>query len=94
MNKQQIEKKAREFYWRRNPNKMIAENTRPDLVVGYVQGFNEAASMMYSKEDMITALNEGFELGKTFDEDNPSISLSALVHLHDNLQSLKQQTEL
>ena len=77
MNKQQIEEKAREFYWRRNPKKMIAENTRPDLVVGYVQGFNEAASMMYSEDE----LRETFYQGVT--------NMTKVMDFNDLLKTLK-----
>lgn len=34
-----IERAAWNFYWRRNPNQVIfAENSRPDLVIGFVEG--------------------------------------------------------
>lgn len=36
-----IEGKAREFYWKRNSNKIIAENTRPDMVIGYFQALKD-----------------------------------------------------
>lgn len=36
-----IEEKARKFYWKRNPNKIIAENTRPDMVIGYFQALTD-----------------------------------------------------
>ena len=41
LNEKDIEKKARDFYWRRNPNKIIAESLRPDMVVGYYQALKE-----------------------------------------------------
>jgi hypothetical protein len=36
-----IEQKAREFYWKMNPNKIIAENTRPDMVIAYSQALKD-----------------------------------------------------
>jgi hypothetical protein len=42
---QDKEQKARDFYWKRNPEKMMAENSRPDLVVGFVAGFNHALTL-------------------------------------------------
>jgi hypothetical protein len=37
-----IDDMAREFYWKRNPDKDFAENSRPDMVIGFVGGYNKA----------------------------------------------------
>lgn len=37
--KELVEQAAWDFYWGRNPNQVIfAENSRPDLVIGFVEG--------------------------------------------------------
>lgn len=36
--KQFIEDAAWKFYWRRNPDKFMAENSRPDIIIGFVEG--------------------------------------------------------
>lgn len=43
-NRDQIDQAGRAFYWRRNPNEspMIAESTRPDIVIGFREGYEEA----------------------------------------------------
>ena len=43
-NRDQIDQAGREFYWRRNPNErqMIAESTRPDILIGYREGYEQA----------------------------------------------------
>ena len=35
---EEVELEAKNFYWKRNPSKVIAENSRPDMVIGYVEG--------------------------------------------------------
>jgi hypothetical protein len=43
-NRDQIDQAGRAFYWRRNPNEspMIAESTRPDIVIGFREGYEQA----------------------------------------------------
>jgi hypothetical protein len=38
----EIDEIAREFYWKRNPNRDFAQNSRPDMVIGFVAGYTEA----------------------------------------------------
>lgn len=37
----QIEQAARDFYWRRKPKQTVAENSRPDMVIGYYAGASD-----------------------------------------------------
>lgn len=37
-----IDQKARAFYWSRNPGKIMMEDTRPDMVIGYRAGYEQA----------------------------------------------------
>ena len=43
-NRDEIDDAARAFYWRRNPNEapIIAESTRPDIIIGYREGYEQA----------------------------------------------------
>ena len=43
-NRDQIDEAGRAFYWRRKPNAniVIAESTRPDIVIGYREGYEQA----------------------------------------------------
>ena len=43
-NRDQIDQAGREFYWKRNPNErpIIAESTRPDILIGYREGYEQA----------------------------------------------------
>lgn len=43
-NRDQINEAGTAFYWRRNPNAdaVIAESTRPDIVIGYREGYEQA----------------------------------------------------
>ncbi len=42
--KNQIDEAGWDFYWRRKPNTigMIAESSRPDIVIGYREGYEQA----------------------------------------------------
>ncbi len=42
-----LDKQAREFYFKRT-RKSFAESSRPDMVVGYVEGYNNAMREIYS----------------------------------------------
>ena len=43
-NRDEIDEAGRAFYWRRNPHEspMIAESTRPDILIGYREGYEQA----------------------------------------------------
>jgi hypothetical protein len=48
-----IDDMAREFYWKRNPNKDLAENSRPDMVIGFVGGYNKSREKYkFTEEDL------------------------------------------
>lgn len=48
-----IDDMAREFYWKRNPNKDFAENSRPDMVIGFVGGYNKSREKFkFTEEDL------------------------------------------
>jgi hypothetical protein len=52
-----VEKLAKDFYWSKNPDRLIAENTRPDMIVGYIDGYNKAKSSLYTQEDIDNLLS-------------------------------------
>lgn len=43
-NRDQIDEAGRVFYWRRRPHAdlLIAESTRPDMAIGYREGYEQA----------------------------------------------------
>jgi hypothetical protein len=47
-----VETMARDFYWKRKPEKLFAENSRPDMVIGYVEGYNKAKETLYTEEQV------------------------------------------
>lgn len=47
--KETIDHLAWDTYWKKNPGKALAENTRPDMVIGYVDGWNAAESYYIQK---------------------------------------------
>ena len=52
-----IETMARDFYWSRQPKgKFMAENSRPDMVIGYVEGYNKAKETLYTEEQVREAI--------------------------------------
>jgi hypothetical protein len=55
-----VDDMAREFYWKRNPDKDFAENSRPDMVVGFVAGYDKCHEKYnYTEEDLIRAWTAG-----------------------------------
>jgi hypothetical protein len=53
----------------------------------------KAETKKYSEEDILGAMEIGFELGRNFNDDDPNIGLGWLIHQKDNyIQSLKQPT--
>jgi hypothetical protein len=53
----ELEKQAREFYWKRNPNIIVAEDSRPDMVIGFVAGATSKFAEMQNIEFAIEQLN-------------------------------------
>lgn len=51
MKNQEIDQLAWENYWKKNPEKVLAENSRPDMVIGYVDGWN-ANPAQYTEDDL------------------------------------------
>lgn len=45
-----VEAMARKFYWKRHPGTVMAENSRPDMVIGFIEGYRQAGG--YTEEDM------------------------------------------
>jgi len=60
--------------------------------VDWHNGYNKAKERFkYIEEDILLAMDIGFELGKNFDEDTPNIGLSWLTYQKDHfIQSLQQ----
>jgi hypothetical protein len=59
---------------------------------GFVEGYNKAKEKYkYTEEDVLGAMEIGFDIGKNFDDDNPNIGLGWLIHQKDNfIKSLQQ----
>jgi hypothetical protein len=55
-------------------------------------GYNKAKEKYkYTEEDILAAIEIGFDLGKNFDDDNPNIGLGWLIYQKDNfIQSIQQ----
>jgi hypothetical protein len=63
-----VDQLARDFYWKRNPDRMMAENSRPDMVIGFVAGHNKAREKcMFTEEHLLGFLNyyNSFDLNKS-----------------------------
>lgn len=58
----------------------------------FKEGYNKAkATYKYTEEDILGAIEIGFELGRNFDDDSPNIGLAWLVNQKDYfIQSLQQ----
>lgn len=50
----------------------------------WIDAATKVSELMYSEEDVLGAIQAGFDCGLSFDADMPNISLAALVHLKDN----------
>ena len=60
--------------------------------LGATWGYNKAIENLYTEEDVLAAIEVGFDLGKNFDNDNPNIGLGWLIYQKDNfIKSLKQK---
>lgn len=82
-----VEKLAWDFYWRRNPKIIIAESSRPDLVIGYVEGHNKAKEKyMFTEEDM----RKSFQCGQQWVHEITNTEKEP-VNFNDLIQSLSQQ---
>ena len=55
-NKEELDQLAWDNYWKKNPGKALAENSRPDMVIGYVDGWN-ANPAQYTEEDIKACWN-------------------------------------
>jgi hypothetical protein len=52
---------ARDFYWSRQPKgKFMAESSRPDMVIGYVEGYNKAKEDLFTEEEVKQAMFEAY----------------------------------
>jgi hypothetical protein len=60
--------------------------------IGSTWGYNKAKEKYkYTEEDILEAMEIGFDIGKNFDDDNPNTKLGWLVFQKDNfIQSLQQ----
>jgi hypothetical protein len=82
-----VETMARDFYWSRQPKgKFMVENSRPDMVIGYVEGYNKAKETLYT--DLINWIDNEILLNEQY-KDSPRLKEGAtMVKVH--IQSLKQ----
>ena len=56
-----VETMARDFYWSRQPKgKFMAESSRPDMVIGYVEGYNKAKEDLFTEEQVRKAMFEAY----------------------------------
>lgn len=61
-----------------------------DIALGFQKAQELLSDRMFDEESILGAIEIGFNLGRNFDEDNPNIGLSWLVHQKDNyIQSQK-----
>jgi hypothetical protein len=56
-----VETMARDFYWSRQPKgKFMAESSRPDMVIGYVEGYNKAKEDLFTEKQVRQAMFETY----------------------------------
>jgi hypothetical protein len=56
-----VETMARDFYWSRQPKgKFMAESSRPDMVIGYVEGYNKAKEDLFTEEQVRQSMFEAY----------------------------------
>jgi hypothetical protein len=97
-----VETMARDFYWSRQPKgKFMAESSRPDMVIGYVEGYNRAKEDLFTEEQMLGFLDfyNSFDFNKPeYKYQHPSMDGSEKDYnknidkkiLKQYIQSLKQ----
>jgi hypothetical protein len=97
-----VETMARDFYWSRQPKgKFMAESSRPDMVIGYVEGYNRAKEDFFTEEQMLGFLDfyNSFDFNKPeYKYQHPSMDGSEKDYnknidkkiLKQYIQSLKQ----
>jgi len=84
-----LDKMARHNYWNKT-KKVIAENSRPDMVIGYIDGFNAAKEIYkWTDEDMMDALKTGHIIGLKMSIDKEDV----VFEFENYLQGRKQPKE-
>jgi hypothetical protein len=85
-----IDDMAREFYWKRNPDKDFAENSRPDMVIGFVGGYNKSSEKYkFTEEDLKRAIRMAQEQEKVKYSDNEYMHTYSEIEIIQSLQQLK-----
>lgn len=85
---EEAEKKAREFYWKRNPHLTIAPNTRPDMVVGYYQGYIDAIEN-YHKTEWVSVEDDLPPIDSKYGH-NAKAGLSDVVFVHLDFNTIRK----
>jgi hypothetical protein len=87
-----VEDLAKDIYPQPNPYQVGLSIGADMKKEAFIVGYNKAREKYkYTKEDILSAIEFGFGLGKNFDDDNPSIGLGWLVFQKDNfIQYLHQ----
>jgi hypothetical protein len=75
----------------RHPD-MFSEREMSSMHRGYMEGYNKAKeTYKYTEEDILNALEVGYQSGLGYDDDNPNTSLAHIIHIKDGyIKSLNQ----
>ena len=70
----------------------VNEREKQTVYLEFINGYNKAKEKYkFTEEDVLGAIEIGFEIGKSFNDDEPNVGLGWLVHQKDNyIQSLSQ----
>ena len=79
-------------YETRKDTKIFDKNSKNGrLMIAVINELKAKEQYKYTEEDILAAMEVGFDLGKNFDDDNPNVGLGWLIYQKDNFtQSLQQ----